>query len=135
MEIAKDLKMIDASFLAVDEIARKPVEQSRPLRPQQPTTPVVERVPDSFVKAPIAIATSAWRIRAKVADSTGESKEAISMESRKRAESASPIVIIVCILLGLVSGTVSSGGDGALGAAFLGFMAGGPISRFIKALS
>jgi hypothetical protein len=71
MEIPKDLKMIDASFPAAGEIAREPA-------------PVVERVPDSFVKAVIAIATNAWRIRAKVADSTGESKEEISKDDVKK---------------------------------------------------
>jgi hypothetical protein len=71
MEIHKDLKMVDASFPAASEIAREPA-------------PVVERVPDSFVKAAIAIATNAWRIRAKVADSTGESKEEISKDDVKK---------------------------------------------------
>jgi len=86
MKIPKELKLLPASFPTANDIARELLHQTTAMHETKVSAPmqVVEKLPDMFLKAVINIATSAWRIRCKVTDSSGEPLEEISKADTKK---------------------------------------------------
>lgn len=86
MNIPKDLTIPAADWPNAGNLARevaRHLQETHP--PAVPGAKIVEVIPENVAKAMLAMATNAWRIRAKLMDtSTGEPKEELNKEDVKK---------------------------------------------------
>ena len=75
------------------------------------------------------------RIDSDLATVRNNNSAAQVVARQKQRENSGCIAIVVCIVIGMIIGLATGGSDGWLGGGILGLIAGGLISRFIKALS
>jgi len=86
MDIPKDIHLPRPEYPTVIDIARDLLQQAHVLQAQRVPvqTQVVEKLPDSFVKAMTTIATNVWRIRSKVIGLDGSVADDISKEDLRK---------------------------------------------------
>jgi hypothetical protein len=86
MEIRKHPTNFDASLAATDDIPDEVhgtfLDTRTSASPSSSTAGAV--IPTALVNAVLSIATAVWRIRSRVEDSTGETKEDISKDDLKK---------------------------------------------------
>lgn len=86
MRIPKELNLPSPEYPSTEDLLRKVLDYTKAIQRTNSgkTVQVVEKLPDNFVKAVINIATSAWRIRSKVMNSSGEAVEELTKDDIKK---------------------------------------------------
>jgi hypothetical protein len=87
MKIPEDLKLQPPEWPNVSELAREVANliQDEAAPTAISGTRTVERLPDNVVKALLAMATNAWRIRVRLTDSTsGEPRDEVGKDELKK---------------------------------------------------
>jgi hypothetical protein len=86
MKIPKDPINIDVSLAATGDITEEAHDTFPSIctsgSPSSPTAGAV--IPTALVNAVLSVANAAWRIRSRVEDSTGETKQDISKDDLKK---------------------------------------------------
>lgn len=86
MRIPKELNLPSPEYPSTEDLLRRVLDYTKAIQRTNSgkAVQVVEKLPDNFVKAVINIATSAWRIRSKVMNSSGEAVEEVTKDDIKK---------------------------------------------------